>query len=108
VRSNMPGCRPRVLMILLLLTLPYLVLLGDAPGRSSLGLLAESPLAAEEPPSRADFHVATTGSDDNPGTADKPFATLARARDAVRRLRSGGPPKANVKVLVRGGTYVLT
>src|SRR5947209_6234680 len=59
-----------------------------------------------EPSVEADFIVATTGSDDNPGTAAKPFATLARARDAVRKLKAGGPPKG-VTVLVRGGTYAL-
>jgi hypothetical protein len=58
-------------------------------------------------PVEADFVVATTGSDDNPGTAAKPFATLARAREAVRKLNAGGPPKATVTVLVRDGTYVL-
>ncbi len=51
------------------------------------GLVAEPSIAA-------DFVVATTGSDDNPGTADKPFATLTRARDAVRKLKAGGPPNA--------------
>jgi hypothetical protein len=51
--------------------------------------------------------VATSGCDANPGTFDKPFATLAQARDAVRRLKAGAPPKAAVTVLVRGGTYVL-
>src|SRR5215468_4595995 len=60
-----------------------------------------------EPTVRADFVVATTGSDDNPGTLAKPFATLARARDAVRKLNAGGPPNRAVTVLVRGGTYVL-
>ena len=67
-----------------------------------------APLLAAEPATRADFVVATTGRDDNPGTADKPFATLARARDAVRKFHAGGPPRATVTVLVRGGTYVLT
>lgn len=33
----------------------------------------------------AGFHVAPGGSDANPGTSDKPFATLAHARDAARR-----------------------
>lgn len=31
-----------------------------------------------------DFHVAVSGSDRNPGTAEEPFATLARACEAVR------------------------
>src|SRR6266568_4185090 len=55
---------------------------------------------------RADFYVATNGHDENPGTREKPFASLARARDAVRRLKSGGRGDAGVTVLVRGGTYV--
>ncbi len=61
----------------------------------------------------ADFHVSTTGSDDWSGTLDSPnadasdgpFATLARARDAVRVLNR---QKTNdIVVLVREGTYPL-
>ena len=32
----------------------------------------------------ADFYVAVSGKDGNPGTAAAPFATPARAREAVR------------------------
>ena len=53
----------------------------------------------------ADFDVATGGSDDNPGTKEKPFATLSKARDAVRELK--GTTQGPVWVLVRGGTYYL-
>ena len=35
----------------------------------------------------AEFHVAPTGNDANPGTMEKPFATLERARDAARKLK---------------------
>jgi hypothetical protein len=52
------------------------------------------------------FHVASTGSDANPGTAAKPFATLSAARDAIRRLKRDGL-KAPVEVLVQAGTYYL-
>lgn len=54
---------------------------------------------------RAAFYVATHGSDSNPGSEPKPFATLSRAQAAVRKLKrtTRGP----VKVLVRGGTYYL-
>jgi len=55
----------------------------------------------------AEFYVAPNGSDTNPGTAAKPFASLARAQAAVRSLppaaRSAGP----VTVQVRPGTYHL-
>ncbi len=52
--------------------------------------------------------VAPSGSDANPGTEAKPLATLAGARDAVRRLHSGGKPLAEaVTVWFRGGDYLL-
>ena len=51
----------------------------------------------------AEFHVATTGSDANPGTAEQPFATLERARDAVRAT----PPVAGATVWLHAGTYFL-
>ncbi len=54
----------------------------------------------------AEFYVATDGNDANPGTVRKPFATLARARHAVRDLKKGGLKK-DVTVLVRGGMYRL-
>ena len=44
------------------------------------------------------------GNDSNPGTAAAPFATLARARDAVRRQVAGGLTH-DLLVLIRGGTY---
>src|SRR6476646_10532843 len=54
----------------------------------------------------ADFHVATTGNDANLGTREKPFATPARAMEAVRVLVSSGL-KSDVRVVLRGGTYAL-
>src|SRR5262249_38097952 len=74
---------------------------------SLFSLVFFATLLVAEPAIRADFVVATTGNDDNPGTEDKPFANLARARDAVRKLNAGSPPKATVTVLVRAGTYAL-
>ena len=55
----------------------------------------------------ADFYVAPDGDDDGPGTHGRPFATLARARDAVRERVAKGL-SANVTVLIRDGTYSLT
>ena len=37
-----------------------------------------------------DFHVALSGNDENSGTAEAPFRTPTRARDAVRTLRQIG------------------
>ncbi|HEY7115778.1 MAG TPA: right-handed parallel beta-helix repeat-containing protein, partial [Tepidisphaeraceae bacterium] len=45
------------------------------------------------------------------GNADKtdgPLATLAGARDAVRKLKSAGPLKEPVTILIADGTYALT
>ena len=56
----------------------------------------------------ASFYVAPGGDDSNPGTEAKPFATLSRARDAVRELkRSGKELPEPVSVFVRGGSYAL-
>lgn len=54
-----------------------------------------------------ELHVALTGDDANPGTKAKPFATLERARDAIRELKrgAGGLPDGGVMVLVGGGIY---
>jgi len=59
-----------------------------------------------EPTSRADFYVAPDGKDTNPGTAAEPFATVARARDAVRGKIAAGL-EHDVLVLIRGGVYPL-
>src|SRR4030088_413388 len=65
------------------------------------------------------FYVAPNGQDHwsgklatpNTPRTDGPFATLVRARDAVRSLRASksapGGAKAPIRVLVRGGTYFL-
>ncbi len=56
---------------------------------------------------RADFWVAPNGDDAAPGTKARPFATIERARDAVRGLRKAGLPKGGVTVWLRRGTYTL-
>jgi len=68
------------------------------------GLVAAAVGAAE-----ADFVVAPTGRDEAAGTAAAPFATLERAKAAVRKLRAEQPQRATpVRVLLRGGRYELT
>lgn len=56
------------------------------------------------PGGKLEFHVARSGHDHNPGTAAAPFATLTRARDAVRQRIALGLD-GDVTVLIRGGTY---
>jgi hypothetical protein len=46
----------------------------------------------------AEVYVAPTGSDTNPGTLERPFASIKRAQEAV---------KAGDTVWIRGGTYAL-
>jgi hypothetical protein len=46
----------------------------------------------------AEFHVAPNGNDANPGTKDKPFATLERAKEAIRKS-----PKDQTRTVILGG-----
>lgn len=56
----------------------------------------------------AALYVAANGSDRNSGTAKKPFATLQRARDAIREMKKSGPlPVGGVTVWVGAGTYPM-
>src|ERR1035437_9177648 len=56
-------------------------------------------------PQDISLFVAADGNDGNPGTKDKPFATLERARDEVRKLKKDNAPTSPVTVEVRAGTY---
>ena len=76
----------------------FLLVLGAA----SLALPAR---ATGEP---AYFFVAADGSDANPGTRRKPFATLERARDEIRKLRTGKTGSSPIVVHVRGGDHLRT
>ncbi len=49
------------------------------------------------------LYVAVDGKDTNPGTQAKPFATLERARDQLRKTKHD----RGATVFVRGGTYYL-
>lgn len=50
----------------------------------------------------ADFFVSPSGNDDQPGTEAEPFASLERARDAVRGLRRDSPEVAATVWLMPG------
>jgi hypothetical protein len=74
---------------------------------TSLILYATLLLALPAP--AAQLYVATAGSDTNPGTQNKPFATPERARDEVRRLAQRGKlSKGGVTIWLRGGDYLRT
>lgn len=53
--------------------------------------------------------VAPHGNDANPGTKDKPVATLERARDLIRERKSRGPlPAGGMTVEFSGGIYEMS
>jgi hypothetical protein len=57
--------------------------------------------------SAAALYVAPDGDDANPGTKEKPFATIQRAQNTVRALKKNGLPNDGVTVTLRDGTYFL-
>jgi len=78
-------------------------------------LLAGTMMYSEAQGAQANFYVATNGNDawsgalpaPNAAGTDGPFATLTRARDAIRELKAGEGLRQPLKVLVRGGTYYM-
>jgi hypothetical protein len=79
-----------------------------------LGIVSLLPAAGAGSES-ADFYVALNGNDawsgklaaPNPAGTDGPFASLARARNAVRALKSVGGPPTPLTVMIREGKYFL-
>lgn len=56
------------------------------------------------------FFVSPNGSDTDPGTKDKPFATLERARDEIRTLKIRNQEsgiRSPITVHIRGGQYAV-
>ncbi|MDC0584723.1 right-handed parallel beta-helix repeat-containing protein [Bacteroidales bacterium] len=78
-----------------------------------LALILNSCIGTEKN-NKADFYVSTTGNDGWSGTlaspnnaqTDGPFATLDRARKAVRELKS--TKQDDISVYIRGGRYFLS
>lgn len=65
--------------------------------------------AAPYPEASKEIHVALTGDDRNPGTAQAPLRSLTAARDAVRGIRQAHPAlDGAVVVSVQAGTYELS
>jgi parallel beta-helix repeat protein len=94
----------RILLIIII----FLILILSNANNVSLQAREQSE------PSKRIFYVSTNGNDQWSGTLhtpdssakDGPFATLQRARNAIRELRKGGSRDA-FSVLVRGGVYEL-
>ncbi len=65
----------------------------------------ETPSKAQPAPQKElQFFVKADGADSNPGTADKPFATLEKARDRIRVLRKSNeiPPEISPVINISG------
>jgi Right handed beta helix region len=52
------------------------------------------------------LYISTTGNDNNPGTLEKPLASLKGARDAVRRIKADDQTE-DITVYIRGGKYFI-
>lgn len=79
--------------------------------RREKGLTARDPAESRVqvpalPWAEISLHVAPGGSDANPGTAEKPFASLERAREEIRARRRTNA--GTMEVLVHGGEYLMT
>ena len=82
----------------------YLLLLGMSWSHSNM-VQASTPI----PKSSVNLYVAINGNDKNKGTIDKPFASLAKAQDAIRQIKKEkGLPKGGITVFIKGGNYFVT
>lgn len=53
----------------------------------------------------ASIYVSPSGNDANPGTKEKPLATLQAARDRAREFRQKSPESGSVKIIMQEGVY---
>jgi len=72
----------------------------------ALGLVLFSLSAVPASAQVASLYVSPQGSDANPGTISQPFATLTKARDAVRTINQN--MTGDITVYLRSGTYFLS
>lgn len=76
--------------------------MGNCAALVTLSCLAAATAAAAP----VSFFVAPGGDDTGSGVAPQPFASLQRARDAIRALKQAGPlPEGGVTVFVAPGVY---
>ena len=78
-------------------------MLAGAMFFSGLPALAQDAGAAEPDSDKVILHVSTTGSDMNPGTEDRPLATLEGAKAAIRKMLKEKP----IEVRFHAGEYLL-
>lgn len=73
----------------------------DQAGLIGLGVLSDAVKITKT----VAYYVSTTGSDSNPGTPEKPFASLEKARDTIRENEL---PEGGVTVYIMPGTYPMS
>ena len=61
-------------------------------------------IAEEDLQDKLVIHVAVTGSDMNPGTEEKPLATLTGARNKIREIKKRNKP---IDVIFHKGEYLI-
>ena len=90
------------------LLLASLLLLGSRQKRSPLvrEVSAAEPAQQAAISVQAEFFVAPTGDDSNPGTQERPIATLDHAREVIAREVAAGL-RTNITAFLRSGTYYL-
>ncbi len=90
--------------LLALAGLPLGVLIFNTGAPAPLHLSVPEVKTVEMQP--GDYYVSTDGSDTNPGSVSRPFATIERARDEIRRIKAAsGLPSGGVTVCVEAGEY---
>ena len=78
----------------------------DSNGLAGEAKVSVNPVEVETDVATLEFFVAADGDDTNPGTLSAPFATLEKARDAVRAAKADGTAAGRpVTVTIRGGEY---
>ncbi|MCQ2462283.1 MAG: right-handed parallel beta-helix repeat-containing protein [Clostridia bacterium] len=99
---------PAVLSVILIGAVGFAPLYTDAliklmPGAAEPAGLSVYSGKEMKKVTNADFYVSPDGNDKNDGTAEKPFATLERARDEVRKTYKTN--KKSITVAVKAGEY---
>lgn len=95
----MKTCPPKGMRPLLLICLPFLAVSGGCDHRPSAG---------DAPTPALHLHVGPQGNDSNPGSPERPLASLDGARDKIRALKAAGSVEpGGIVVEIGPGTYQL-
>lgn len=81
---------------------------GNMPLMKFAHLLPVALLCLSPAVSAVEFHVSPAGTDQNDGSSSSPFATIERARDAIRRLPAKERAAEPVNVFLHAGRHRLT